>query len=498
MIALGASMLLSVAAVAALAFWDENREEAAALRDFGREQIRLAESVAVELETRLALARHDAFLVAGDRMAGRSEDWVEGRYAEVQVRPVSSPSSIRAAPGDFALQVPVGGGRTVDLRVAPAQLLAGMSRLARPGDLALLVASPGGALRAIDGGEAECPSLARAMDVGYTTARLPGPAASKLGLPARTAVAGMARIDAGPLGAWGVIAVASAERQRNRQERARLRLVLAVSLAAGLVIGFGGFALRQQRKELGLERDLAVAAIARERDDRLSRLSRAATMVTFAGGVAHEISTPLGVIAGRAEQLLARATGDERSGKYLRAILDQAEQIKQIIRGFLDLARGGNPDLREASPGRVAGEALSLVEHRFEQAAVDLRASVPAGLPEVRCEPRLLEQALVNLLLNACDASPRGGRVDLSVTAGPSAVEWVVTDRGDGIPESYLSHMADPFFTTKPRGKGTGLGLAIAAEIARIHRGSLRFERADPRGTRASLEIPLAQGEDHA
>jgi len=116
----------------------------------------------------------------------------------------------------------------------------------------------------------------------------------------------------------------------------------------------------------------------------------------------------------------------------------------------------------------------------------------------VRCDPRLLVQALVNLLLNACDASPRNSPVDVTASATPDGLELVVADEGPGISEAIASRIAEPFVTTKPVGKGTGLGLAIASEIARIHRGELRLEPASPHGTRACLRIPRADGEPHA
>jgi signal transduction histidine kinase len=115
---------------------------------------------------------------------------------------------------------------------------------------------------------------------------------------------------------------------------------------------------------------------------------------------------------------------------------------------------------------------------------------VGATVPNVRCEPLLFKHALVNLLLNACDASPPGGTVRLEVQADSVEVAFVVTDDGEGITPANAARALAPFFTTKPRGQGTGLGLAIANEIASTHRGSLAIAPKSPRGTRASITIP--------
>jgi signal transduction histidine kinase len=486
-------MTLAVAAVSALAHWDEERESAAALDDFGQENATIAASVANELATRLQEVRRDAARVAG----GSAEAQAPGlaSYLESEVVADGAAAVPEYSRRGVRLEVPVGKGRAVRFLVAPSELLGGAARLERPNALAVFVSPPGESLRATDGREVRSPALEAALASGRATVRLPGAAAAPLGLPERTAMAGLARVSAGPLGTWGVAAVASAERERDRERRARLRLVLAVILAAGLVLGFGGLAIRKQRGELLLERELAVAEIARERDDRLARLSRAATMVTMASGLAHEISTPLGVIAGRAEQLLQRAGPDERARRSLQAVLEQSERIRDVIRGFLDLARGGTPSLAAVAPGAVVDGARALVEHRFEKAGVGLVVRVPEGLPPLWCDQRLLEHALVNLLLNSCDASPRGAGVDLSAELHAGSICFVVEDHGAGIPEANAALAVQPFFTTKPRGSGTGLGLAIVSEIAKSHRGTLSLAPGQPHGTRACVEIPLVQGE---
>jgi signal transduction histidine kinase len=305
-------------------------------------------------------------------------------------------------------------------------------------------------------------------------------------------MAGLAYVDAGQLGRWGVLAVASAARERDREKRAQGRLLLGVLLASGLVLTFGGVALRKQRKELELARELAIADAQRAREEDLVRAERLATMGTFAMGIAHEVSTPLGVIMGRSEQLLGRLQGDERAMRSARAIFDQTERIQQIIRRFLDMARGGPPSLQRADPSDIARAAAASVEHRFANANVSLAADIPSKMPAIQCDRALLEQAIVNLLLNACEACPLGGHVDIAARADTEQVAFVVTDNGVGISAELAARATEPFFTTKADGVGAGLGLAIATEIAKSHRGQLSIAPNGARGTRARIEIPIA------
>ena len=272
-------------------------------------------------------------------------------------------------------------------------------------------------------------------------------------------------------------------------------------LSAGLVFLFGTAALRRQRRGMLLERELALAALARARDGELATASRAAMMGTLAMGIAHEVSTPLAVIAGRAEQLAARSGGDERATRAVQAILEQSERIRRVVRGFLDLARGEEPVLGDTAPGAVLEGAIGLVEHRFAAAGVSLSRGAGArarDLPAIHCDLQMLQQAVVNLLLNACDACERGGRVEASAALDGEHVAFTVVDDGVGITPEAAARATEPFFTTKAKGQGTGIGLAIASEIVKLHRGTLSLRPASPRGTTATLRVPIRKADSHA
>jgi signal transduction histidine kinase len=439
-------MLAAMIAVTMLAYWDEQRESKAALDDFTQEQVTLAAAV----------------------MSSLAE----------QLRATNPAVALTEPPAELALAV-----QAIDHKGLVRVLVARPSRPDFVGADGTVVASP---------------ALASALAAAQKSVRLTRPQAAALGLPERTAVAGIDQMDVDGYGRWSVAVVATARAERDRETRAQWRLLSGVLVASGLVFAFGGLAVRKERKELELAHQLALNQMRTARDERLVQADKLATMGTLATGIVHEVSTPLGVILGRAEQLLPKQS-DPKAKRAVETIAEQAERIFAVIRGFLALARGGHPELQRCNPADLARAAAALVEHRFEQGRVQLVVDCADHLPSVACDARLFEQVLVNLLLNACDACDGGGKVILSVTGDEQRAAFVVVDDGVGINERVAQRAAEPFFTTKADGKGTGLGLAIANEIIKHHRGTLKLSaRSDGRGTRACVEVPTALQDIHA
>lgn len=483
-------MLVAIAIITGLAWWDAQREADAALRDLESEQTVVASSLGASLRAHLAALERDAVLVGehGPAVLSGPGD----RYAPAAVRDASEAPRLADDPSRILIAIPLADGRRVDLGVRARDLLDPDQRIERAGELTVLLAAPSDAtLYTMAGLRLDSPPLRDALALGLPAQRLGRPEAAQIGLPARTAMAGLAQVDVDGLGRWGVAVVASAARERDREKRALWRLVLGVLVASGLVLVFGGVALQNQRKELQLARELAMARVQRLGDDALARAQRIATMGTFAMGVAHEVSTPLGVIAGRSEQLLGRVQGDERAVRGAQIILQQVDRIQQIIRRFLDMARGGPPSLERTDPAEIGRAAAAAVEHRFADAGVALTTDIARTMPAVQCDRALLEHAIVNLLLNACEACRPGEHVELAARSDAERVAFVVTDDGAGITRENAERAKEPFFTTKAPDQGSGLGLAIATEIAHSHRGELTIAPGVGRGTRACIEVPI-------
>lgn len=457
---------LAVLAVASATVWDVTRRNAEWMKDFGLHQQRLAEVVASSLQARL----------------------------------VSGPT----------------GPAKPD-----ANTLEHLKTLERRGMWVLLLWPPGAPnFQTTDGQGFVQPLLSEAVALGQGIVRLPRDEAARLGLPRRAAVAGLAQFASPPDRRFYVAVVASALQARQREEQARWRMLLAVLLCAGVVVALSGVALRGQRRELRLQQTRAVEEAQRRRENELDRASRAATLGTLAMGITHELSTPLGIVVARAEQLALRVEHDERAAQAARVIVAQAHRMSQVIRGFLSVVRNQTPVSDQLSPAEICSGAVALVQHRFADLDISLRIDLPneAARPILRGDGRLLEQALVNLLLNACDACLANqaaqtaqaapairpgpslqptqgvGRVGLSVRVQENGVLFRVDDDGVGISKEAAAQAMEPFFTTKPAGQGTGLGLAVAREIAKSHRGSLRLFPLGERGTCAEFFLPHAQG----
>jgi signal transduction histidine kinase len=355
----------------------------------------------------------------------------------------------------------------------------------------LLVLPPDeAAFVAVSGRRELAPELERLLSDEPTGATLPGDVAARLGLPARIVTAGLIRVHVNGE-AWGVAVLASAQRLRRREQDAQLRFVAGLALVTFLIVGFGGLALRQHTRKLQVAQQLEVAALERDRDRLLAKADKMATLAALSSGIAHEIATPLGTIMARIEQVLPALVDDLQAQGALRVALDQVERIQVVIQGLLALARGERSSRVQARPSTIVHTALAFVEHRLKSIDVKVRTEIARDLPPVTCDQPLIEQALANLLLNACDASPRGSTVRLSVEQHAERLTFSVEDEGVGISPEAAATALNPFVTTKARSRGTGLGLAIAQEIVSSHGGRLLLEpRAAGRGTRASIELP--------
>jgi signal transduction histidine kinase len=287
--------------------------------------------------------------------------------------------------------------------------------------------------------------------------------------------------------------LASSERLRTRERHAQLRFLLGLVLVTVAVGGLGALALRDQRRKLATARELEVAALQRERERLLAKADKMATLAAISSGVAHQIATPLGTITARVEQVLPALAGDAKATNALAVVNEQVQRIQHTIRGLLDLARSNQPSLMQCAPETVARSALSAVMHRFQRSAVSVELKLAQALPPISCDPPILEQALVNLLLNALEASEDAGAVALAVEADDANVRLVVEDEGQGITDEAVARAGEPFYTTKSKHRGTGLGLAIAQEIVASHGGKLSLARRERRsGTRACIELPRA------
>jgi len=380
-----------------------------------------------------------------------------------------------------------------NLEASPTPLpwvLRDLHPLEQPGITRIFVRPPGRPWVCLDGMALMAPPLERAAATQGRWALVSPDEAAFLGLPERSAALALSGAMDRRGDTWIVAVAGTAFREPDRSQHSRWRLLASFGSMGAFLSILGWWALRFQKQEMELAREIELRELGRHKDQALSQADRAATMLTLASGVAHEIGTPLGVISGRAAQLAARVKEDERNLRLAQTIQDEVEHINQTIRRFLELARGGTPRAEEFSTADLVRSAATMVEHRFQKAGVALVLDVAPELPGLRGDFQLLVHVLVNLMLNACDASAQGDRVVVSARAMDGRMLLEVADQGKGIPEELAEQVMEPFFTTKPQGQGSGLGLALAREIVHMHRGEISIERALPRGTRIRVALP--------
>jgi signal transduction histidine kinase len=247
---------------------------------------------------------------------------------------------------------------------------------------------------------------------------------------------------------------------------------------------------RRTREAVGKVLDLELAIMLHTyREDLLSRATRSERLATFgqlAGSIGHELRNPLGVIESSLYLLRGRPGEDERARKHLDRIGDQVRISNQIITGLLDMVRD-----RPLTPGKVEVAALLRESAGVlsPPPGVTLAVDSPPGL-SVRGDPVQLGQALINLVMNAFEATLPQGGVRLAARLDGGQVAFDVEDEGAGIAESVRGRLFEPLITSKPH--GNGLGLAFVKRVAERHGGSVSHEPRDGGGTRFTLRVPAA------
>ena len=426
--------------------------------------------------------------VAAVALVGIQFEDAESELAmEREQRRLGNLASLLSVELSAELQIAASDGRPIDAQAGIGELFHAADHLESQ-DERVFVQPPGAAsffdLRGLSAGPGVLAELALR---GEDTGMLSDVQALQLGLPAYPAFVSVAAADGGALGTWRIAVIGSTHEEVERDRRGMLRVIIKVLLAGITTAAFGYFAFREFRAQVMARHQLELAEQRRAGEEVLARENRTATMLTLASGVAHEVGTPLGLIRVKAEAL-REALQDTPEEQDARTILGQVDRLRDVVQGFLRVARGSMPEQTRVAPATLAFAVRDLLAHRFQTAEVLLVVEVAAEVPEVRVNALLVEHALVNLLVNACDASPRGGRVTLQVRQELEEVVFEVQDEGEGVREEDRERLLKPFFSRKAH--GTGLGLALTNEIARMSRGSVTLAARSPRGAIATLRLP--------
>ncbi len=231
-------------------------------------------------------------------------------------------------------------------------------------------------------------------------------------------------------------------------------------------------------------------------EKQMLRSERLAAAGRLAAGVAHEINNPIGIILNRLDCLdldITERCSDCFVRADLRVIRDQTERVGEVASGLLSFARDEPDERVPLDLNDVVVRVIRFLEPTLEKKALHIDLGLAGDLPSLRASPQGLETVLLNLLLNAADASREGGAISVATHTvdGGRAVELDVSDAGSGIPPDLLERIFEPFFTTKQRPRGTGLGLAVSRNIVQVHGGEMRVRSSPGEGSCFTVTLPV-------
>jgi len=236
--------------------------------------------------------------------------------------------------------------------------------------------------------------------------------------------------------------------------------------------------------------------------EQLRHADRLKTVGGLASGIAHELGTPLNVVSGRAALIASGKLPGEEAAKSAAIIKAQSDRITAIIRQLLDFARRNTPRKASADLGRIVGRTLELMAPFARERGVEIRRTGGEAPAAAMVDGGQIEQALTNLIVNAVQAMPGGGGIEVGIRhahvrppAGHGSGERKyacidVADEGEGISDKDMERLFEPFFTTKDVGKGTGLGLSIAYGIVEEHGGWIGVTSEKGKGSQFTIYLP--------
>ncbi|HZY62835.1 MAG TPA: ATP-binding protein [Edaphobacter sp.] len=266
---------------------------------------------------------------------------------------------------------------------------------------------------------------------------------------------------------------------------------LSIFGAAGVIAGFLSDRERVQRRRVEATKvELEhVYTELRQKIDQMKKSERLSAAGQLAASLAHEIRNPLASISGAAG-ILKRGHASAANTDECLGILDkESQRLNKLLTNFLDFARPRLPRYQKVHPGALIESVAVLARHAAVLHDVELILDLSPALPDVECDGEQLKQVLLNLIINAVQATEGKGKVIVRGSRVQNRLRIDVTDEGCGIPAGEQEKIFDPFFTTKEN--GTGLGLAIAANIIEQHAGELASFLNSDKGMTFRIELPL-------
>jgi two-component system, NtrC family, sensor kinase len=232
-------------------------------------------------------------------------------------------------------------------------------------------------------------------------------------------------------------------------------------------------------------------------EEQMTQTEKLTSLGLLAAGVAHEVNTPLAVISNYIQMLAKQLPDNDPKQVLIEKIVKQTFRASEIVNNLLNFSRTGSAQAVDIDVNRVVEETLSLVAHPLKTSQIQVVRQFGEGLPAVRGSANKLQQVFLNLFLNARDAMPSGGMLEIRTGAHNGSVEVEIVDTGAGIPREHIHRIFDPFFTTKAVGRGTGLGLSVTYGIIKEHAGKIDVRSTPGKGTSFHVEFPAVRKPVH-
>jgi two-component system NtrC family sensor kinase len=276
-------------------------------------------------------------------------------------------------------------------------------------------------------------------------------------------------------------------------ERAEQGLEARAEVKSSDDIGRLGLAFNSLLSKL----ELARRRVERYHYEQMKRADRLASIGEMAAGIAHEIKNPLAGIAGVIQVIKKDMLVGDQKKAVLDEVLSQVERMDKAVRNLLSFARPPEPKMTLVDINELIGKLLDFLAPQFAKNAILTERRLASGLPWLTLDPDLVQQALINIALNAIQAMPEGGKFIVETKStkpsgnAPGSVEIVFIDTGKGVSAENMSRIFGPFFTT--RQQGTGLGLSITQRIIEQHNGEINVTSAPGKGATFTISFPYPE-----
>ena len=225
--------------------------------------------------------------------------------------------------------------------------------------------------------------------------------------------------------------------------------------------------------------------------ERLARAEKLSSLGEMAAGISHEIRNPLGIIRSSAELLKKKVAKVDPTNTIPDIIIEESSRLNGIITNFINYAKPRSPNFAPCQVEEIIEKNITFLEPQINEQGYVIEKNYQNSLPKIMADSTMLYQSFLNILINAMQSMPDGGRVFVDISSNDHLLTVHFDDEGKGIPPENLDKIWDPFFTTKDM--GTGLGLGIVKNIIESHGGSVQIVNRAVRGARVTIELPVRQ-----